>query len=697
MANSLPNRPALEPRTVKQGPFTVEADGVPPVDGEAIPRRHPSAKHELLSQPEPGVATVYDILTRSARKFGNADALGTRKVLGTHVETKKVRDSQGNNVDKEWTYYELADYTYISFLELEQRALSVGAAMRALGLQRNDRVEIYAATSAFWFTVAHGASSQSITIVTAYDTLGEEGLSHSLKQTNAKAVFIDPALLSRVTKALENAKDVKAIIYNEDAAQPLNPKHVDELKKKHPNVSLHSCSEFLATAAEGIDPVPPSTDDLACIMYTSGSTAAPKGALLKHSNIVAAVAGANGIIGPHTIPGERVLAYLPLAHIIEFVFENLALYWGGVMGYGNPRTLSDQSVRKCPGDIRAFKPSLMVGVPAIWESIKKGIMGKVGASGLLRSNIFWCAMAAKESLLYWGLPGAGVLDRLVFSNIKEATGGNLRLVMNGAGPIAEGTARFISFAICPMINGYGLTETAGMGALHDPLAWTTANSGCIPPSIEMKLVDVPDLNYFSSSNPPQGEIWIRGGPVIEGYLDNPEENAQAFEDGWFKTGDIGLFNETGQLKIIDRKKNLVKTQNGEYIALEKLESLYRSAPIVNNICVYASPEHARPIAIVEPVLAALHRIAEQVGEGNKSHEAMCRSDKVRAAVLGEIQAVGKQNGLQGIEMIQDVVLSEEEWTPQSGLVTSSQKLIRRVMVERFRGQIESVYAAGSGI
>lgn len=129
--------------------------------GETIPRRHPSAKYELVKQPEAGVATVYDILTRGARKFGKASAVGSRKVLGTHVETKKVRDSQGNKVDKEWTYYELADYTYISYLELEQRALRTGAAMRALGLQRNDRVEIYAATSAFWFTVAHGKYSAS--------------------------------------------------------------------------------------------------------------------------------------------------------------------------------------------------------------------------------------------------------------------------------------------------------------------------------------------------------------------------------------------------------------------------------------------------------------------------------------------------------------------------------------------------------
>lgn len=300
-----------------------------------------------------------------------------------------------------------------------------------------------------------------MTVVTAYDTLGEEGLSHSLTQTKAKAIFVDPALLPRVIKALVLAKDVKTVIYNEDAVQKVRPEHVEVIKDKHPGVSVYSFGEFLATATDNIDPVPPSADNLACIMYTSGSTGAPKGVLLKHKNIVAAVAGANITLGEHMAPGERFLAYLPLAHIIEFVFENAALYWGGVMGYGSPRTLTDQSVRKCLGDIRAFKPSIMVGVPAVWESVKKGIVNRVQNSGGLKSKIFWSAMHTKESLLFWGLPGANMLDYLVFNQIKEATGGNLRLVMNGGGPIAENTARFISLAVCPMLNGYGLTETSG--------------------------------------------------------------------------------------------------------------------------------------------------------------------------------------------------------------------------------------------
>jgi long-chain acyl-CoA synthetase len=159
MMPSLPLRPVLQPQTIKKGPYTVPAHGALPVTGETLPRRHPSAQHKLLQRPEQGISTVFDILERSAQKFGNADALGSRRVLDTHVETKRTPDGHGGTVEKEWTFYELSDYTYISFEELRKRALRVGVAMRMLGLRRGDRVEVYGATSAFWFTVAHGKLS----------------------------------------------------------------------------------------------------------------------------------------------------------------------------------------------------------------------------------------------------------------------------------------------------------------------------------------------------------------------------------------------------------------------------------------------------------------------------------------------------------------------------------------------------------
>ena len=243
------------------------------------------------------------------------------------------------------------------------------------------------------------------------------------------------------------------------------------------------------------------------------------------------------------------------------------------MGYGNPKTLSDGSVRNCKGDIRELRPTILVGVPAVWESVKKGIIAKVNQGSPVVRSMFWGALATKSFLLSSGLPGSGILDAIVFKKIKDATGGRLRICMNGGGPIAKDTQHFISMAITPMIGGYGLTETTAMGALCDPMHWTDSALGDLPSSIEMKLVDFVDAGYYASHNPPQGEIWIRGDSVFGGYFDNEQETKESLtEDGWFKTGDIGEFDKNGHIRIIDRKKNLVKTLNGEYIALEKVRS-----------------------------------------------------------------------------------------------------------------------------
>lgn len=418
--------------------------------------------------------------------------------------------------------------------------------------------------------MSHGAVSQSIPITTAYDTLGPEGLKHSLVQTQAKAIFTDPQLLPTISSILGEAKNIKFIFYN--TGQDAKKEHIDEIKNKYDYVTVLSFDELRQLGESNpVDPVPPKPDDLCCIMYTSGSTGPPKGVPLRHSAVLASIAGVTTIVGQYIGPGDKLLTYLPQAHILEFVFENACLYWGGTMGYGNPRTLSDASVRNCKGDIREFKPTILVGVPAVWESVKKGIIAKVNQGSAVVKNLFWSALAAKSFLMSSGLPGTAILDAVVFKKLKDATGGQLRVCMNGGGPIARDTQRFISMAITPMIGGYGLTETTAMGALNDPMHWTDNALGDIPSSIEVKLVDFEDAGYFAANNPPQGEIWIRGTPVFSGYFENEQETKEALtEDGWMKTGDIGEFNKNGHLRIIDRKKNLVKTLNGEYIALEKV-------------------------------------------------------------------------------------------------------------------------------
>ncbi|KAJ5327894.1 hypothetical protein N7541_009001 [Penicillium brevicompactum] len=688
----------MQPRMVKKGPFSVEAPGYEPVEGETIPRRHPAAKDGLILRPSEDVTTTYENFRRSARVFGNSKAVGSRRLIKTHVENKKVKkivDGVEKEVDKQWTYFEMSGYTYKSFLEYEKLCLELGCGLRKLGLEKDSRIHLYGATSAHWLAMSHGAASQSVTIVTAYDTLGEEGLKHSLVQTGSTAIFLDPSLLKSLINILRSVPSIKHIIYNTD--NEVDQKLLDQLHSEFIHLNVLSIEDLRKQGEENnVEPVPPKPEDLCCIMYTSGSTGPPKGVPLTHANVIAATAGVNEIVGPYINHKDSLLTYLPQSHILEFMFENLCLFWGGTMGYGNPRTLSDASMRNCQGDIKEFKPTILVGVPAVWESVKKGVLNNLNKANFIVKGMFWGAMSAKNFLMTTGIPGSGIgasiLDAVVFKKLKEATGGNLRIVMNGGGPVSKETQKFLSMAVAPMISGYGLTETSAMGALNDPMAWNPNALGDIPASVEIKLVDFPDAGYLTKNTPPQGEIFIRGGSVTSGYYDNEEETkASLTEDGWFMTGDIGEFDSNGHLNIIDRKKNLVKTLNGEYIALEKLESVYRSSPVVGNICVYAAEDQDKPIAVIVPVEAALKKAASENGIEGDSLETLVHNEKLNKIILQQLQAAGRAGGLKGIEIINGVVLSDEEWTPQNGFMTAAQKLQRKKILNHYQAEINKAY------
>ncbi|RMJ24439.1 long-chain-fatty-acid--CoA ligase [Aspergillus sp. HF37] len=688
----------LHPRMVNKPPFSVEVPGSERIQGETVPRRLPQSKDNLIIQPTPDVATTYDVIKRSARVYGNAKAVGSRRLIKTHVENKKVKklvDGVEQEVEKKWTYSELSGYSYKSFAEYEQLALQLGCGFRKLGLEKDNKIHLYGTTSAHWLAMSHGAASQSMVIVTAYDTLGEAGLKHSIVQTSSRAVFLDPVLIPSLASILNDAKSIQYVIYNTD--QEVNKEDLDKLQADFPYLTILSIEELRKLGEENpVDPVPPTPESLCCIMYTSGSTGPPKGVPLSQKNVIAAVAGVNAIVGKYIGPSDGLLTYLPQAHILEFVFENMCLVWGGTMGYGNPRTLSEASVRNCKGDIREFRPTILVGVPAVWETVKKGVLNNLNKNNAIVKSLFWGGMAAKNFLMSAGFPGADTgawfLDNFIFRKLKEATGGRLRIVMNGGGPISKETQKFLSMAIAPMINGYGLTETAAMGALNDPMAWNPDALGEIPASIEVKLVDFPDAGYLAKNNPPQGEIFIRGGSVTSYYWDNEEETKAAFTaDGWFMSGDIGEFDPNGHLRIIDRKKNLVKTLHGEYIALEKLESVYRSSPVVANICIYAAEDQDKPVAIIVPIEAALKKVASDNGIEGDGLESLVHNEKLKSIVLAQLQSAGRAGGLRGIEILNGVVLADEEWTPQNGFTTAAQKLQRKKIVNHFKTDIDRAY------
>ena len=509
-----------------------------------------------------------------------------------------------------------------------------------------------------------------MTIVTAYDTLGESGVEHSLVQSEASAMFIDPHLLKTVTNPLTKAKSVKVLIYNHATHLPVPEAEINEFKASHPELAVLSFEELRQLGeANPTAPVPPHPEDTYCIMYTSGSTGPPKGCPVTHAGFVAAVAGLYTVMEDVVSHREFVLAYLPLAHIFELVLENLALFVGATLGYGSPRTLADASMRHCPGDMRAFRPTIMVGVPQIWETVKKTIEHKAAASGRLTHAVFRAALAVKSFLVaHPSLPLADLLtralDAAVFSTVRAPTGGRLRFIVNGASGIATPTLDFMSLVVAPMLNGYGLTETCGNGALGCPLQFTTAAIGPIPAAVELKLVSLPELGYSASGTPPQGEILLRGAPVIKEYFKNPEETAKTLTaDGWFRTGDIGEFTESGHVRVIDRLKNLVKLQGGEYIALEKLEAIYRGSGYVQAIMVHGDGGYARPVAVVVGNEKAVCQKARELGVDGNDLEEACKDKKVRAAVLKGLQDVARGAGLSAMETVAGVVLVGEEWTP----------------------------------
>ncbi|TDZ25222.1 Acyl-CoA synthetase FUM16 [Colletotrichum orbiculare MAFF 240422] len=677
---------------VHKPPFTVEAPGYERVDGETLPRRHWKAKDGLRTRPHPEINTMYDIVKRSARVYANEPAVGTRSLVHLHREKKKVPknvDGEIVQVDKEWQFFELSHYSYRTYAEFLTYILQLGSGLRKLGLSKGSKLHLFATTSANWMAMSHACGSQSMSIVTAYDTLGASGVEHSLLQSNAEAMYIDPHLLKTASSGLNKSEDLKFVVYNDNCIFA-DGSEVEAFKKANPNIKLLSIEEVRQLGEDNpVDPVEAQPDDLFCIMYTSGSTGPPKGVPMTHAGMVAAITGLWTCVEESVTQNEYVLAYLPLAHIFELVLENLVLWAGATLGYGNPRTLSDTSVKNCAGDMREFRPTALVGVPQVWETVKKGVVAKVNSSSIFVKALFWGAFNYKSFMVKHGLPLATIFDNVVFKKVRELTGGRLRLIMNGASGISDGTKHFLSMTVAPMLTGYGLTETAANGALGDPLEYTSTAIGPIPAAVDVKLVSIPDLNYSTDTTPPQGEIWIKGLPVLKEYYKNPEETAKAItEDGWFKTGDIGEFDSVGHLKVIDRVKNLVKMQGGEYIALEKLESVYRSSPFVQNIMVYGDGEHSRAIAIVAPNEKVLSEEAQKLGVDE--HD-MHTNPKVVDAVLKDFISAGRKAGLTGLEIVGGVVIADEEWTPDSGLVTATQKLNRRVIKDRYKKQIEEAF------
>ncbi|ORX64916.1 acetyl-CoA synthetase-like protein [Basidiobolus meristosporus CBS 931.73] len=662
---------------------------------ETLPRRNHLSPDALLSRPREDITTLADLLPYLIRTRGKKKALGYRKVEKIIEEQKEVTKNVGGVMKKEvkkWKYSQLGPYNWFTYEEVDRIAREIGCGLLKLGLTAGDKITIFNKTSPDWYIMSQACFSQSMTIVTAYETLGAEGLKHALNEGEITTLFTNADLLP-VTQSIANqVPTLKNVIYTDEA----NPTLIDSFKRDFPEIGIHTYEEVRQLGEQNlVEKNLPQPDDVACIMYTSGSTGNPKGVMITHANVVASIAAVDKWIGPILkADSDVIIAYLPLAHIFEFAVENYIVFKGMPIGYSSPRTLTDASVRNCKGDLRELCPTIMCGVPAVWETIRKSVMSQVQTSGKLARVVFDLAFRNKNFLKNVGIP-SGIWDTVVFNKIKKATGGRLRYALSGGAPIAPETQAFLTTCICTVLQAYGMTEATAMAAIMNPDVKVLKSNGPPVPCAEIKLVDVPEANYLSSNNPPQGEVWVRGPAVMKGYFKNEELTKEILnEDGWLMTGDIGEWLPDGTLGIIDRKKNLVKLSNGEYIALEKLESLYKTSAYADNICVYANSFQARPVAILVCAEEKLRKLAKQrnvSGSESMSHLELTQNAEVKKAVLDDLLAIAKRNDFVSAELLHAIHIVDEEWTPENNLLTAAQKLKRRDIADRYKEHIDAMY------
>jgi len=297
----------------------------------------------------------------------------------------------------------------------------------------------------------HACMAAGLTIATAYDTLGESGLTHSLNEPDCVGVFTNAELLPTVLRVLPNTPTIKVVIYDGDPPADLVKKIKTAIPDREIKVfSQDELREFGKGKPEHEDRRPKS-EDIACIMYTSGTTGTPKGVVLSQANLIAAVGAIQSLMGHVFAPEQDTfLAFLPLAHILEYVVELALGYIGLQIGYGRIRTLTDASVRNCQGDLKECKPTIMIGVPQIWETIRKGILNNVNKMGPVKKSLFRGSMSIKKA----GVPVlSDIVDSVVFSQVKAQTGGRLRYVLNGGAALSVETQQFLTSALVTVLQG----------------------------------------------------------------------------------------------------------------------------------------------------------------------------------------------------------------------------------------------------
>uniref|UniRef100_A0A8C6EED6 Long-chain-fatty-acid--CoA ligase n=1 Tax=Moschus moschiferus TaxID=68415 RepID=A0A8C6EED6_MOSMO len=576
-------------------------------------------------------------------------------------------------------------YRWLSYKQVSDRAEYLGSCLLHKGYKPSQEsfVGIFAQNRPEWVISEFACYTYSMVAVPLYDTLGAEAVIYVVNKADIAVVICDTpqkalVLISNVEKGL--TPGLKLVI--------LMDPFEDDLKKRGEKCGVEILSLF---DAENLGkenfrkPVPPAPEDLSIICFTSGTTGDPKGAILTHENIVSNASAflkcMEGVFEPN--PEDVTISYLPLAHMFERVVQVILYSCGAKVGF------FQGDIRLLPDDLRTLKPTLFPAVPRLLNKVYDKVQNE--AKTPLKKFLLNLAVASKFREVKKGIIRRDSLwDKLIFGKIQESLGGKIRFLVTGAAPISPPVLTFFRAAMgCLVFEAYGQTECTAGCTITSPGDWKSGHVGVPMPCNHVKLEDVPDMNYFAVNN--EGEICIRGTNLFKGYLKDPEKTQEALDkDGWLHTGDIGRWLPNGTLKVIDRKKNIFKLAQGEYIAPEKIENIYIRSSLVSQIFVHGESLQSFLVGVVVPDPDVLPSFAAKIGVKG-SVEELCQNQSIKKAILEDMQKIGTEGGLKSFEQVKCIHLHPEAFSIENGLLTPTLKAKRGDLAKYFGTQIRSLY------
>ncbi|XP_065408573.1 long-chain-fatty-acid--CoA ligase 5 isoform X2 [Chrysemys picta bellii] len=577
-------------------------------------------------------------------------------------------------------------YQWLTYKQVSDRAEYLGSGLLFKGCKPSPDqfIGIFAQNRPEWIISEYACYTYSMVAVPLYDTLGPDAIVFIINKADISMVICDKPEKAQVL--LENCEQgkipgLKTII--------LMDLFDDELKDKgaKEGVEILSLQEAEELGRNNLrEPVPPKPEDLSIVCFTSGTTGNPKGAMLTHENVVANAAAF--LKSTETTfdckTSDISVSYLPLAHMFERVVQTIMYSSGARVGFfqGDIRLLTD--------DMKTLKPTMFPTVPRLLNRIYDKIQS--GAQNPLKRVLLNFALARKLDEVKKGiLRNDSIWDKMIFKKVQETMGGQVRIMVTAAAPISPSVLTLLRGALgCQIFEAYGQTECAAGCTFTVPGDCTSGHVGAPLPCNILKLEDVADMNYFSSNN--EGEVCIKGPNVFKGYLKDPEKTAEAIDtDGWLHTGDIGKWMPNGTLKIIDRKKNIFKLAQGEYIAPEKIENVYiRSAPVAQ-VFVHGESLKSSLVGVVVPDPEVLPKFAAKLGIKGSSEE-IYKNSVLKKAILEDMVKVGRDAGLKSFEQVKDIYIHPEMFTIEQGLLTPTLKAKRAELSKYFQTQIEALYA-----